>query len=263
MDHQELFEEIRQKQFRQEIKKEAKKDLEDLMRGNSKADIVKLYNKANAEIKGRKGRLHKWPFFIYWLSLKTRNSKWEDIDSILEEIWDENPELVPTRDPYGISFKYSKKIRSRHKERPQITSALAKLAIEQAPRSDQYLNLLKSLESHLTSQPLPDDFERIFLSLLKASKDHPEFKKVLESAVSTRPGRDTVVEILKRLRWIDRESKFKLKLLDYLAQRKKVSLREIQRKFSKRKSEIMPSLRLLEKEDIISLQGNSGVFLNE
>lgn len=71
-----------------------------------------LYHKYNSEIKGRKGRLQKFPFFIYWLTLIVEDFSWDKIDFIIHRLYNDDPNSIfHFRDfiPYKIKFRYKKR----------------------------------------------------------------------------------------------------------------------------------------------------------
>ena len=62
-----------------------KENYRGLINKEEKSELFRLYQKYNLKAKGRRGRLQKYPFFIYWLIIKLNGEK-EVLDYIEENL---------------------------------------------------------------------------------------------------------------------------------------------------------------------------------
>jgi hypothetical protein len=201
-----------------------------------------LYKKINFGSMGRKGRLKKFQFFIYWLSLALESKRAESqiddhlekekhikvtfkdkIDYILEELFNEFD--FPSLDD-GLHFKYGDKIRSRYKKKKSIEDELVHLEI--------FDNLSREIEKNSQS------------------------KKLLSQSLEMWPELMTQIDNIKKD--AKKRARFKEKILNYLDQKKEVSFRELSRKFSKRYSDLIFPLRSLYEESLIDQDEKSGII---
>lgn len=209
-NHRALYEKIEPPQNHESQKfiNEAEKDLKDLKNGEPESKLVKLYNRINSQVKGRRGRIHKLQLFIYWQTLKMKNPKWENVDAVLEAIWDKNPGLIPVKDSDGFNFKYSSKIKSRYEKREEIGIVLNEILLEKTFDKDP---------------------------------ESKKFKKDMEELIPS------VIETIKLLglddpKKIKRNTKFREKVIDYLKTKKMATQRELSIKFSKKYADLFSIL---------------------
>lgn len=218
-NHRDLYEKIEPPQNHKSEKfiNEAEKDLKDLINGEPESELVKFYNRINSQVKGRRGRIHKLQLFIYCLTLKMKNPKWENVDAVLEAIWDKNPSLIPVKDSDGFNFKYSSKIKSRYEKREEIGIVLNEILFE------------KTFDKDPESKKFKKDMEELIPCVIKTIK-------LL--------GLDDPKKIKQTMR-------LKEKIIVYMKKKKRVKMRDLSQKYSKNKSELLPILYYLKEKEII------------
>lgn len=201
-----------------------------LKRNKKDSIFAQVYKACNLKIKGRKGRLKKFPFFVYCLSEIIKNITARDyeidenerplkiivrdrIDCVLSELYDKNPEIFRFPSPdKGLTFDYSDKVIPRYKERKIVE------------------NEWSLIESKIR-------FE-------KQLKKDPVFQKIerdMEESISP------FIETIKLLglddpKKIKRNTKFREKVIDYLKTKKMATQRELSRKFSKKYADLFSIL---------------------
>ena len=201
----------------------ARENWEGLIKCKKDSILYLFYKEHNSKIKGRKGRLQKFPFFVFWLSeiIKEKSiryyklnkdeppikvSIWDRIDYVLSELYDENPGSIfnfPSRDN-GWNFSYSNKIISRYRKR----------------------EIVENDWIHVEAN----------INLEKKINNNSEIKKFLKLDLESANNIKLSLEKLKK------DAKLTKKIVDYLKIKKEATKRDLSRKFSKKYSDLYPAL---------------------
>lgn len=204
-----------------------------LKRNKKDSIFAQVYKAYNSKIKGRKGRLKKFPFFVYCLSEIIKNITARDhenyrvlinerplkiivrdrIDYVLFELYDENSEIFcfPSPDK-GLHFDYSDRVIPRYKERKIVENEWSLIESE--------IRLEKQFKKDPGFQKLKRDMEELMPSVIETTKllglDDP--KKIKQ------------------------EIKLREKIIDYLKTKKLATQRELSNKFSKKYADLFSIL---------------------